>query len=242
MPWIELPPETFEARNHIEFPKDERAVEDSEIEGGEVDDDGFHTYEDDESDYYEDDYEEEFPDRPAPSYGEPDHSVNQSEHGIKDEQRAWEISKIEEVQNAYQSLKAGLKTGNGRHQISIAKSHFRLYSTDYFDRCYNSAHYPSKYVKCYYVNEDDPTRMIGHITLNSCFGFFSEPFSPPTSASPHGINLTESETQHDCEIKFLNNDYLILMLSRYGVFVPDDPPPGAPHYFTFFGVRFDRDN
>ncbi|BAE54607.1 unnamed protein product [Aspergillus oryzae RIB40] len=78
--------------------------------------------------------------------------------------------------------------------------------------------------------------MNGHVILDSCFGFYFETFSSPTYASPHGVNLTENETKHDC-----SNDYLILVLSREGVFAPEDPPPGAPQYFTFFGVRFDKD-
>ncbi|KAE8321639.1 hypothetical protein BDV39DRAFT_185432 [Aspergillus sergii] len=237
----EMPLETSEATDHIKYPKDETADQGPKIEGGEVDE-GLNTRDGEESDVsdYWDSYEKDYPDIPSPSYGERDNGVAQGEQEIKDKQRAYEISKIEEVQNAYKSLQADLPKGNGRRQISIADTHFRLYSTDYFDHCYNPEHYPSKYVKFYHFN-DDHTKMNGHVILDSCFGFYFETFSSPIYASPRGINLTELETKHDCDIKFLSNDYLILMLSRDAVFAPNDPPPKAPHYFTFFGVRFDRD-
>ncbi|GMG22397.1 hypothetical protein OAory_01052710 [Aspergillus oryzae] len=204
----EMPLETSEATDHIKYPKDETAVQGPKIEGDEVDE-GLNTLDGDESDVSDcwDSYEIYYPDIPSPSDGERDNGVIQSEQEIKDKQRAYEISKIEEVQNAYKSLKEALEKHNGRPRISIADTHFRLYSTDYFDHCYKPEHYPSKYVKFYHWT-DDHTKMNGH---------------------------------HDCDIKFLSNDYLILVLSREGVFAPEDPPPGAPQYFTFFGVRFDKD-
>ncbi|KAB8271184.1 hypothetical protein BDV30DRAFT_228388 [Aspergillus minisclerotigenes] len=225
----EIPLETSEATDHIKYPKVETADQGPKIEGGESD----------VSDYW-DSYEKYYPDIPSPSDGERDNGVIQGEQEIKDKQRAYEVSKIKEVQNAYKSLKAALEKHNARPRISIADTHFRLYSTDYFDHCYKPEHYPSKYVKFYHWT-DDHTKMNGHVILDSCFGFYFETFSSPIYASPHGVNLTENDTKHDGDIKFLSNDYLILVLSREGVFAPKDPPPGAPQYFTFFGVRFDKD-
>ncbi|GMG53316.1 unnamed protein product [Aspergillus oryzae var. brunneus] len=169
----EMPLETSEATDHIKYPKDEIAVQGPKIEGDEVDE-GLNTLDGDESDVsdYWDSYEKYYPDIPSPSDGERDNGVIQSEQEIKDKQRAYEISKIEEVQNAYKSLKAALEKHNG----------------------------------------------------------------PPTD-----FHRRHTLPPHDCDIKFLSNDYLILVLSREGVFAPEDPPPGAPQYFTFFGVRFDKD-
>lgn len=158
---------------------------------------------------------------------------------IQNQQRDLEISKIQEVEEVHQSLKAMLKKSKRRACIRLANTHFRLYSTDYFDHCYNLTYDPSKYVQFY--RNDDYGHMFGHVYLNPDRRMDFEAFSDLIFPSPNSVNMPSFDTRHDCNIKFLSNDHLILMLSRNFIFEPNVPPPEAPHYFTFFGVRIDRE-
>lgn len=169
----------------------------------------------------------------------------------KEELYPFEREKEEEVQSAYDSLK---KTGKEGKTVSLAPitvaGHFRLYSTDHIEYCYELGDYPTKYIEFYYLDESDQLlldrearkkakKIYGHIYFNGDCGCSFRPFKPPKHASLDNHTLKSDDRKYSLTIQFLSNDYLKLKVG-YDLVSNDKPQPqDVPEIFDFVGIRLD---
>ncbi|KAF4977601.1 hypothetical protein FZEAL_5885 [Fusarium zealandicum] len=157
--------------------------------------------------------------------------------------------KEDEVKAAYQALKKTESEG-GTIPIDPANGHFRLFSVRHVDHCYNPDYYATKYVDFYYPGDTDAdpsgkkidlskSGLEGHLCIHAECGRDFVSFVPPKQASSKDFTVWSHEGKGAVLFQFLDNEHLIMKVSRDLIFKKGTQDTDGPETFVFMGIRDD---
>ncbi|CAG9982597.1 unnamed protein product [Clonostachys byssicola] len=178
--------------------------------------------------------------------------LKRQEASMKQEERDYNEGKVNEVLEAYKTLKKAIRNGDEPPSLDPLAiiERFRLFSVEHVDYCCNGDFYPTRHVSFYYFTDlskegngkrstdGKPKPLLGHVHLDANTRCNLDAFSPPTKAGREKHRMTANKGKLKLDVRFLSNDYLIISIPATVVFGSKPIPPSAPKKFKFAGIRY----
>lgn len=166
----------------------------------------------------------------------------------------FEQQKVTEVEEAFAQLQDTCSSSDATSLLAqLAGRRFHLFCVEYVDRCYDAYLPSSTYIEFHALDEESPQpgenqpssdnqeQIYGHVYFDANTGCDLAAFVPPKMAGLNEYTLKSFHGEYQLLVRFISNDYLILIVPHRLILEDQPPLQSAPDPFRFMGIRFDRD-